>query len=208
MKTTFNPVKEEKEGVRAKRAVWSTSSVDAAITGLEQGRRLIANPFYENNTKILKGDLVFDRTPEEISEWKKCSKDVLYFAKYCKLLTPEGIQHITLRDYQKNYLKHLQENRLSIYLSCRQSGKCLDLTTLICCKISPEFFDKIDITLKNRLIKLYHIEDPNVFLIPLFEIYNLYDKRFVWKIKYRLYKLLYKLICRKEKHQAKTRDSI
>jgi hypothetical protein len=71
-----------------------------AIKGLEQGRKLVANPFYENNTKLLKGDLVFERTKKEIEEWKKCASDIHYFTeKYCKLMTPEGIKNIKLRDY-------------------------------------------------------------------------------------------------------------
>ena len=65
MATKFNPVKEEIDGKRAHRVIWSTESINLALTGLEQGRKLIANPFYENNTKLLKGDLVFERTEEE-----------------------------------------------------------------------------------------------------------------------------------------------
>lgn len=123
-KIDFNPVKEDKDGVKAKRMIWSSKSLDLAVKGLGEGRKLVANPFYDNNTKLLKGDLVFQRTPEEIVEWKKCKNDILYFAeKYCKLMTPEGIKHISLRDYQKKYLEHLQKNRLSIYLACRQCGK-------------------------------------------------------------------------------------
>jgi hypothetical protein len=121
---TFNPVKEDTSGAQAKRMVWSTKSLDLAFEGLKQGRKLIANPFYENNTKLLKGDLVFDRTPEEIQEWLRCKNDIIYFVeKYCKLMTPEGIKNVTLRDYQCNYLKHLMDHRLSIYLACRQCGK-------------------------------------------------------------------------------------
>lgn len=120
----FNPVKEDKDGVKAKRMIWSSKSLDIAVKGLGEGRKLVANPFYENNIKLLKGDLVFQRTPEEIAEWKKCKNDILYFAEtYCKLLTPEGIRNITLRDYQQKYLRHLENNRLSIYLACRQCGK-------------------------------------------------------------------------------------
>lgn len=120
----FNPVKEEVDGVRARRIVWSTTALEAAIKGLNDGRKLIANPFYENKTKILKGDLVFQRTQYEIEEWKKCSRDILYFVnKYCKLMTPQGVKNITLRNYQENYLEHLTNNRLSIYLACRQCGK-------------------------------------------------------------------------------------
>ena len=124
IKETFNPVKEEKDGVKAKRVVWSTKSLDLALSGIIKGKKLIANPFYENNTKILKGDLVFERTEEEIREWMKCKNDVVYFCeKYCKLMTPEGVKNVELRDYQKEYLKHLENNRLSIMLSARQAGK-------------------------------------------------------------------------------------
>ena len=120
----FNPVKEDKDGIIAKRMIWSSKSLDLALNGLIAGRKLVANPFYEKNTSLLKGDLVFERTSDEIQEWLKCKNNILYFAeKYCKLMTPEGIKNITLRDYQKKYLQHLEKNRLSIYLSCRQSGK-------------------------------------------------------------------------------------
>ena len=120
----FNPIKESTDGVQAKKVIWSTKSIELALKGLEQGRKLVANPFYEYNTKLLKGDLVFERTKEEIEEWKKCANDILYFSeKYCKLMTPEGIKNIKLREYQKKYLRHLMDHRLSVYLSCRQSGK-------------------------------------------------------------------------------------
>lgn len=123
-KEVFNPVKEDKDGVRAKRAVWSTRSLDLAFEGLKQGKKLVANPFYENNARLLKGDLVFDRTDKEIKEWLKCKNDIVYFVeKYCKIMTPEGIQQVTLRDYQIEYLKHLEQHRLSILLSARQAGK-------------------------------------------------------------------------------------
>ena len=104
MPTKFNPVREEVDGKKARRIIWSTESLDLAIKGLEQGRKLIANPFYENNTKLLKGDLVFERTAEETLEWRRCKKDILYFAKKCKLMTPEGIKYVKLRGYQKKYL--------------------------------------------------------------------------------------------------------
>ena len=120
----FNPIKEDKDGVIAKRMIWSTITLSTALKGLEDGRKLVANPFYENNTKLLKGDLVFQRTLEEKEEWKKCATDIIYFVnKYCKLMTPQGIKQIKLREYQERYLLHLMRNRLSIYLSCRQAGK-------------------------------------------------------------------------------------
>ena len=46
-------------------------------------------------------------------------------------MTPEGLQPVTLRDYQEDFLRHLQNKRFSIFLSCRQSGK--STTTAIYC---------------------------------------------------------------------------
>ena len=122
-KAGFNPVKNDTENGKSSKVVWSTEALNTALEGLDQGFKLKANPFYDNNTKLLKADLLFERTPEELKHFKECMKDVLVFAKECQLMTPQGIQHVKLRDYQEEYLKHLQNNRLSIFLSCRQSGK-------------------------------------------------------------------------------------
>lgn len=209
---TFNPVKEDRDGIKAKRAVWSTKSLDLAIAGILAGKKLIANPFYENNTSILKGDLVFERTEEEIKEWLKCKNDILYFANtYCKLMTPEGVQHIQLRDYQKKYLRHLEQNRLSIYLSCRQSGKCNLLITNILIKINWELFAKsyasYDDKLKKYFDRFYYNKEKDCYELPLFEIYNLYDKSFKWKIQYLLYKIVYKYEQREKRKEAKKRST-
>lgn len=120
----FNPIKQDESGKQAKRVIWSTESLDMAIRGLTQGRRLLANPFYENDIRLLKGDLNYQRTEEEIQEWLKCKEDIIYFAEnYCKLMTPLGIRQVELRDYQKKYLRHVTDNQLSIYLAVRQCGK-------------------------------------------------------------------------------------
>ena len=205
----FNPIKEDKQG-KSFDIQWSTAILDQALKGLERGKKLVANPFYDNKTYLLKGDLVFTRTKEEVEEWKKCKNDILYFAgKYCKLMTPEGIKNVTLRDYQVEYLKHLQDHRLSIFLACRQCGKCfllidnvmihIDNETLLKKSIKNKNFDK----LKKEWDVIYRI-NKDTYLIPMFEIYNLQDVSFKWKIEYRIYKLIYKLICLKEKHQKKT----
>lgn len=192
VRETFNPVKEDKDGILAKRAIWSTNALNLAIDGIKQGRKLMANPFYDNNTNLLKGDLVYNRTEEEIQEWFKCKNDILYFVeKYCKLMTPEGIKNITLRDYQKKYLRHLEENRLSIYLSARQAGKCLDFLQLIDIKIDTKNIMFIGDKLKKYLDKKYYIIEGDYYKLPLFELYNIFDNSFKWKILYQLYKFLY-----------------
>ena len=209
---TFNPVKEDTAGIQAKRAIWSSKSLDLAYEGLKQGRKLVANPFYENNTKLLKGDLVFDRTPDEIQEWLRCKNDIIYFVeKYCKLMTPEGIRNVKLRDYQQNYLKHLMDHRLSIYLACRQCGKCNLLITNILIKINWEIFKKsyasYDDKLKKYFDRLYYNKEKDCYELPLFEIYNLYDKSFKWKIQYLLYKIVYKYEQREKRKETKKRST-
>lgn len=205
---TFDPVKEDKDGIRAKRMVWSSNAIKLAFEGLKQGRKLIANPFYENNTKLLKGDLVFERTEDEIAEWLRCKNDIIYFVeKYCQLMTPEGIKHVKLRDYQKNYLRHLEKHRLSIYLACRQCGKCYVLTTNILCKINWKLFEKNDNKLKKYFDYLYYNKEKDCYDLPLFEIYNLYDKSFKWKIQYLLYKIVYKYEQREKRKEAKKRSA-
>ena len=190
----FNPVKEDLSGVQAKRMIWSSKSLELAFEGLKQGRKLVANPFYENNTKLLKGDLVFDRSKEEIEEWLRCKNDIIYFVeKYCKLMTPEGIKHVKLRDYQQKYLKHLMDHRLSIYLACRQCGKCVSLTTKLKLKINMDAYCDIDDRIKNHIISNYYISNEDYFDIPLFEVLNLHEKGVLWRLKYQLYKILYKL---------------
>ena len=58
-------------------------------------------------------------------------QDPVYFASKCYLMTPKGLQPCILRDYQEDYLNHVKNNRFSIFLSCRQSGK--STTTAIAC---------------------------------------------------------------------------
>lgn len=200
MSKSFNPVKDDTSGVKARRMIWSSTSLDLALKGIEQGKKLIANPFYENNTKLLKGDLVFERTQEEINEWKRCKNDIIYFVeKYCQLMTPEGIKHVKLRDYQKKYLKHLEDNRLSIYLACRQCAKCNSMIINVLIKIDDEFFTKKGGNkLKKYFDKNYYIKEKDCYRLPMFELYNLFDNSFKWSIKYHLYKILYRYEKRSE----------
>lgn len=202
--TFFNPVKEEVDGKKAKRVIWSTKSLEAALKGLEQGKRLIANPFYKGNTKLLKSDLVFERTPEEVKDWKKCANDIEYFAsKYCKLMTPEGIRNVQLRDYQIDYLHHLKKHRMSIMVSCRQAGKCNSLIINVLVKFSDNFFNEIGDRLTKYLYNNYYIEGRGYYELPLFELINCYNNSLSWKIEYKLYKYIYKLTLWKLKRNLK-----
>lgn len=178
----YDPIKVAKDGKEAERVVWSTYSLNLAVDGIKKGLPLKANPFIGKNTKLLKPNLVYKRTREEVEDYIRCKQDPVYFAEKCFLMTPEGLQKCKMRDYQVDYLHHLQKNRFSIFLSCRQSGKSLSLLT------------NINIKSVNKLEKLnhYYVND-NVYCLPIFELYNLYCKQTIlWKIKYRAYKMIYK----------------
>lgn len=188
----FNPIKETVGGKKAERVVWSTNIINIALEAIEQGKPLKASPFYMKNTKLLKPELVYKRTKEEIEDYIKCKTDPVYFASKCYLMTPEGLRPCKLRDYQIGYLHHLQQNRFSIFLSCRQSGKTLNMTTNIDIKINIKYLKLYDYILKKYY---FYIKDNFIYItLPMFEIYNLYYKQtFIWKCKYQLYKIIYKL---------------
>lgn len=131
METEFDPIKLQKDGKCAEKVVWSTSVLEKAINALSQGLQLKANPFIGKNTKLLKPDLVFKRTQEEVDDYIRCMNDPIYFASKCYLMTPIGLKPVVLRDYQEDYIRHLQEHRFSCMISCRQAGK--STTTAIYC---------------------------------------------------------------------------
>lgn len=196
----FDPVKRDKGGKEAEAVIWSCSVLNKAVEAMKKGLPLKANPFIGKNTKLLKPDLVFKRTPEEIEDYMHCMEDPLYFATKCFLMTPTGLQPVVLRDYQEDYIKHLQENRFSLFLSCRQSGKT-NFFTIKCNFIFPKLL--IDNYLKNNNIKQYivyilkkyyfYIDKDNnyvIFDLPIYELQNLFDNSLIWKLKYNLYKLI------------------
>ena len=168
----FNPVKEMSGGKQAERVVWSTNIINVALQAIEEGKPLKASPFYMKNTKLLKPELVYKRTKEEIEDYIRCKTDPIYFARKCYLMTPEGLKPCVLRDYQEDYLKHLKKNRFSIFLSCRQSGKstttaiyCLwvilfntDKTGLILSKSGPAGADLIKKIKDMYLYLPYHLK--------------------------------------------------
>ena len=189
----WDPVKYAKDGKKAQAVIWSTNVINAAVDAIKKGLPLKANPFIGKNTLLLKPDLVFRKTEEEIEEAIKCMEDPVYFASKCQLMTPTGLKLVTLRDYQVDYLHHLQKNRFTIWLACRQAGKTLNLSTNIIIKNvkKPNLINKTcpDI----RKINYFKIEN-DIYKLPMFEFINLYCKQtLIWKIKYHLYKIIYKL---------------
>ena len=66
-------------------------------------------------------------TKKEFQEYARCMKDPSYFAKnYCKIIhLDRGLVNFELYPYQQKMFDHFMENRFSIVLACRQSGKSI-----------------------------------------------------------------------------------
>lgn len=66
-----------------------------------------------------------------INEWCRCRDDIVYFAeKYCAIVHIDyGIIKVQLRDYQKDMLRIMAGNRMSMHNLSRQLGKALDVDT-------------------------------------------------------------------------------
>lgn len=197
-KTEFDPIKVSRDGKMAEQVIWSTNSINAAIDGINKGLQLKANPFIGKDTQLLKPNLVYKRTKDEVEDFKKCMFDPIYFASKCYIKTPTGIKPCVLRDYQIRYINHLVNNRFSILLAARQCGK----TNFLTVKCDFSFPKKLVFSeLSNKKVRLarkllksfyFYITDNNVIIkdVPMYELQNLFNRSYIWKLKYPIYKLI------------------
>lgn len=88
---------------------------------------------YMRLKNLRRANIKTEYTPEMIAEWKRCRKDIVYFAEtYCAITHIDyGTIKVQLRDYQKDMLKIMHENRMSAHKLSRQLGKALDVNTPI-----------------------------------------------------------------------------
>ena len=88
---------------------------------------------YLGNPSVKRDGVETEFSKEEIQEYMKCMKDPVYFAKkYVKIISlDEGLVPFNLYPYQKKMFKHFNENRFSIVLACRQSGKSISSVVYI-----------------------------------------------------------------------------
>lgn len=109
-------------------AIWTTERINKLLEDFESGEidiKTIKNsPFKDNDPSWKKGKLLFEYTPEEIEEIRKCKADPVYFAaKYAQIMTEEGIQLVPLRDYQEEIIKSFKNSRFNCLMASRQIGK-------------------------------------------------------------------------------------
>jgi hypothetical protein len=107
---------------------WSTQKVQQLLFRMEEeglDYKSVDNPFHDGDPELKRSNLLYEYTPEEILEIEKCAKDVVYFAKYCRVMTDDGLFYVKLRDYQESVLREYQASRFNIFLAPRQVGKSI-----------------------------------------------------------------------------------
>jgi hypothetical protein len=82
---------------------------------------------YLGNPNVKKDGVSQNWTEAHIREYTKCMENPVYFAKtYCKVISlDEGLVNFNLYPYQEQMFDHFHDNRFSIVLACRQSGKSI-----------------------------------------------------------------------------------
>jgi hypothetical protein len=79
---------------------------------------------FRGNDNLKKSNVQIEWTKEMIVEFVKCKDDPIYFAeKYIKIITEDGLVPIKLRDYQKEMMLSMHNNKNTYALQSRQSGK-------------------------------------------------------------------------------------
>ena len=85
------------------------------------------NETYLGNPNVKRDGVQQAWTPELLKEYKRCMDDPIYFAKsYCKVISlDKGLVPFELYPYQEKMFDHFNDNRFSVVLACRQSGKSI-----------------------------------------------------------------------------------
>ena len=85
------------------------------------------NEGYLGNTQVKRAGVETSYTDEEMQEYIKCTKDPIHFIEtYTQIISlDEGMVSFELRGYQEELIRHYDENRFSVVLASRQSGKSI-----------------------------------------------------------------------------------
>jgi hypothetical protein len=141
------------------------------------------NLWFKNIRGVRKANITYAMTQEELDEYTKCKMSVHYFAQnYCKIKGEDGtIGHMKLRDYQEEIIDLFNENRFSLLMCSRQTGKCFATTTRVSVFLinkndnTKEFYENI--LVGNLYYKILSKERNLIFLEKVkYLLYKLYDK--------------------------------
>jgi hypothetical protein len=82
---------------------------------------------YLGNPSVKRDGVESEFSKKEVLEYKKCMESPTYFARtYVKVISlDEGLVPFDLYPYQEKMFHHFVNNRFSIVLACRQSGKSI-----------------------------------------------------------------------------------
>ena len=85
------------------------------------------NEGYLGNINVKRAGVQAEWTEEQVLEYKKCMESPVHFIEnYVKIISlDEGLVPFKLYDYQEELIEHFDENRFSVILACRQSGKSI-----------------------------------------------------------------------------------
>jgi len=107
---------------------WSTKRIEELLFKVEEeglDYKSVDNPFHDGDPELKMSNLLYEYSQDEILEMERCAKDVVYFSKYCRVMTDDGLFYVKLRDYQESVLREYQANRFNIFLAPRQVGKSI-----------------------------------------------------------------------------------
>ena len=82
---------------------------------------------YLGNPQVKRDGVAEEWDKKKLREYRKCMNDPAYFCrKYVKVVhLDRGLVPFKLYDYQEKMFEHFNDNRFSIVLACRQSGKSI-----------------------------------------------------------------------------------
>ena len=85
------------------------------------------NEGYLGNHLIKRAGIETEYTEHELAEYVKCSENPVHFIEsYCQIISlDEGLVPFKLRGYQDKLINHFKDNRFSVVLASRQSGKSI-----------------------------------------------------------------------------------
>ena len=85
------------------------------------------NDHYLGNIQVKRDGVQQEWTQHQVLEYARCMKDPAYFARnYVKIISlDQGLVNFNLYPYQEKMFEHFNNNRFSIVLACRQSGKSI-----------------------------------------------------------------------------------
>ena len=91
------------------------------------------NETYLGNPNVKRDGVDEQWTKEKIDEYRKCMQDPAYFARtYIKIIhLDRGLVPFNLYEYQEKMFDHFKNNRFSVVLACRQSGKSISSVAYI-----------------------------------------------------------------------------